>query len=86
MFFVFFTMVLIGLFIGVINKKCLMNTINNRKLSKNFLLLSSFLRILLVSLILFFIIKIDYRFIVPLFIGFSLSRFFIKKIRIKNEH
>jgi hypothetical protein len=75
-----------GLTIGILNKMCLSYVINSGKFNKNILLLSSFIRILLVSLILFFIIKINYRFILPLFIGFSLSKFFIKKIRNKNEY
>lgn len=85
-YIVYLILFIFGLIVGIVNKICLSYVINSGKFNKNVLLLSSFIRILLVSLILFFIIKIDYRFIIPLFIGFSLSRFFIKKIRIKNEH
>ena len=81
-YIVYLILLLVGLLLGLANKVCLSYIINNGKFNKNTLLLSSFLRILLVSLILFFIIKINYKFIIPLFVGFPLSRFFIKNIRV----
>ena len=79
-----FLLILIGLILGILNKILLIKTINNGKFNKKSLLISSFVRILLVSLILFFIVKINIRFTIPLFLGLFLSKFVFKNIRIKK--
>ena len=84
MFFIYFFVLLLGIFIGIVNRLYLIKTINNGNFNKKSLLISSFIRILLVSLILFFIIKINIRFTIPLFLGLFLSKFVFKNIRIKK--
>ena len=78
-YILYFVLFLIGLILGILNKVCLLYIINSGKFSKNKLLISSSIRILLISLILFFVAKINYSFIIPSFIGFFLSKLFIKK-------
>lgn len=64
---------MVGFMIGIINKKLLCLTIDKFCLKKNLLIQLSILRIIIVSIIFFFIIKYKYILSLPLFIGYLLS-------------
>lgn len=64
---------LIGFIIGIVNKRLLRLTVDKLGFKKNLLIQLSMLRIVIVSIIFFFIIKYKYILSLPLFVGYLLS-------------
>ena len=64
---------LIGFIIGIVNKRLLRLKVDKLGFKKNLLIQLSMLRIIIVSIIFFFIIKYKYILSLPLFVGYLLS-------------